>query len=665
MHYSYFNDSTAMNKFFTTLIALLITIAKTHAGSGTSITQIRDGVTFTFEFNCNGGSCTYGQFVNGDYWVIPSTPDGVVTVTSMSPAGEANGALVNPDLQRDISGNIVDYEDQKQGILNAYDHYDGDLNLMNHLPYQARANESIFKIKSQNTGCGTRAIFIGCVASASVLTVLGEAPPNDGATIFRPPFHGQWKPLYSTDKVKLERLPRLPQVSDGTGGVIGGTYGFQEWLTPQLELYHQGLGEFHRATIPHLAQTPYAADQAFDLLRDIGLLFGKETEEDKKMATYSIIQKGIDNYGVYKLGIPFSSGAGQHLGKKPPLAFFAALYDDVTLLDEIRSIATNVDLQNARFFQEDAQIRVGPSGMAVWGEFDHTFENVHWYFSRLYPRLDNNGALGDPYMYIDGPAGGIYPDENQTSDRNYLPVAGGPLISYAFLQHLMPWYKYAAGDPEILLWSDRFYSGYGIDNFDGGLWTKPDPVAPYDVSESGCNPFRMYSTGITGCTNYGVTWGPKLDDLSQFIPHNGNPNTDGRMPELHGYKIEVNRLSSLVSNHWDELRPCADSKNGSYPCEGLGIEAGESTTDPDTSPTNPGTTITSIDSKEDFLTNLIYPNPSSGMLNLPRTATVWEVYNLSGQKILETSESELDMRDFPKGLYLFHSGGIIQKIKLQ
>ena len=47
--------------------------------------------------------------------------------------------------------------------------------------------------------------------TAAVLTVLGEAPPDNGATVFRPPYAGDDKPLYSTQTVMSNKglLPGL------------------------------------------------------------------------------------------------------------------------------------------------------------------------------------------------------------------------------------------------------------------------------------------------------------------------------------------------------------------------------------------------------------------------------------------------------------------------
>ncbi len=555
-------------------LTFFLTNTFVYAQTTNEVAIVRDGVTFTFSVSCDNGPCEFGQFVNGDYWVAPNAPTGNVLISNITPDGEFNGAMVNPDLLRDPNNPaiLLPFTQQKQGVLNTYSHYEPTLNLMNSLPYLASPGESIYKALGTTVGCGTSSIYAGCVQTATILTILSEIPPERGVNTFRPPFHGDWKPLYDTANVKMNRLPNLPQASDGNNGIIGGEFGFMHWLTPEIELYHQGLGEFHRAVIPHAAQPPYGSDQALQLLEDITQVFGLETAEEKRMAVYSLIQKGIDNYGVFKMGVPFSSGAGQHMGKKPALAFFAAMYDDIQILEAVRAIALDEDLQNNAFFQEDAQIRMGNGGVPLWGDING-YNDVHLYFSRLYPRIDTKGTNGDPYRYIDGPAGGIHPDPNQTADRNYLPVVGALHVGYAFLQHLMPWFKHAANDPEIIAWSDRMYSGYGVPNFDGGLWTKPDPVAPYDSNEtSECSPFRLYSTGITNCNLYMSTWGPNPTDVSDFIAHNGDPNTDGRMPQLHGVQINFTRVPVILRDHWDELRACADPNNPNYPCTGLGEE---------------------------------------------------------------------------------------------
>ena len=91
-------------------------------------------------------------------------------------------------------------------------------------------------------------------------------------------------------------------------------------------------------------------------------------------------QKGIDNYAIYNAGLGFFTGAGQFMGKKPPIVFFAALYDDTTILEDIRAIATDQEALENRSFQADSQIRAGKN-VVLWGE--DSFNEMHNYFSDL------------------------------------------------------------------------------------------------------------------------------------------------------------------------------------------------------------------------------------------------------------------------------------------
>ncbi|GAB5565227.1 MAG: hypothetical protein Wins2KO_22900 [Winogradskyella sp.] len=646
------------------LKSILILIFQVSFGqSNSEISITRDGIEFKFTVSCDNGPCQTGQFVNGDYWVVPNSPNGAVIIHDITPHGTLNGAMVNPDLLRDGYGDLIPFNQQKQGLLSSYSHYDSNLDLMTNLPYEAHKNESIIKIAGSNQNCGTTGIDLGCVQSAAILTILESVPDNFGVSTFRPPFHGNWKPLYTTDKVRMERLPSLPQATNIDTGILDGENGFEHWLTPQIELYHNGMGEFHRAMIPHLAQPSYAADQALLYLEDITSVFGTESIEQKRMAVYSLIQKGIDNYGVFKMGVPFNSGAAQHVGKKPPIVFFAALYDDETLLEEIRNIASDEYYLNSGFFQEDAQIRMGNSNMAIWGDFRHEAD-THWYFTQLYPNVDKKGTIGDPYGYIDGPAGGIHPNLDEKDDRNYLPHSSGVFVGYSLLQHLMPWFKHASNDFEILQYSDRIYDGYGIDNFDGGLWTLPDPVARYDTAESeDCKPFKLLSTGITECSLYGQTWGPNLNNLSQFIGHNQDPNLNGRMPELHGTQVELTRIPKIVRNHWTILRPCSDPESQSYPCQGLGSL-------PEDTVENPDIELPVINAYE------VYANPNSILFNTSESHNliIVKIYRLNGLlvdykigigKRIQISRPGTNL--FESGIYIYnlnldgeiHSGKIV------
>jgi hypothetical protein len=135
------------------------------ADTTSSISQY--GITWTFD-----RAYEYGQFANGDYWVL-----GPVVINNITPDfdGEKNGWQVNP------------VPSSTQGFsIEAYYPYVGrgvnfDDSLVPGLPYTAQPGESIVKASSSSIVADN-----GALESAAVLTILGSIPPDNGATIFRP-----------------------------------------------------------------------------------------------------------------------------------------------------------------------------------------------------------------------------------------------------------------------------------------------------------------------------------------------------------------------------------------------------------------------------------------------------------------------------------------------
>lgn len=597
------------------------------SGAGTSVTRKSGGVDFTWEFNCEGKPCRYGTFVNGDYWVAPIDDSGkrvsAVTITNILPAGITNGAEVNPS------------NPLKQGILTLRPYsYDANLNIMTKLPYKALPGQSIFKASVGNpTGCRDSN---GCVASDDVLTVLSDIPPNNGATVFRPPFHGSWKPLFTTDKVRLDRLSSLPEVTSALGASNFQTSVatiVKTWTVPMYELGNANNDtDLYRITLPLNVVPNYGAYVSSAYLGGVLNMLGTESPSAKATAVYALMQRGIDAYGgMFKLGIPFGSGAGQKLGKKPAVAFFAALYDDPSVLSEVRSVATNPYYLDKQFFQEDAQIYRAQSGAVIWGEGETGAWGEATYWLRHFAQwaainkggtgYDNNGAGGDPYGYIDGPAGGT--KITSTQGRNYQPVAAPYIMKYGFILSLMPWYRYANGDDEIIEYTDRL-QGRGIAGFSGGYWSKPDVCAEVDSREIlGCNP----QSKVTGCLYYKVTWGPDPANPGKCIMHNGDPNTQGRWANQHGNTVY--KLESTTGVLWTKLRDCTDPAHSSYPCRGLGPEG------PDGNPPivmHQGKSNTSVPTTPSTPTSPVVP-PTTPVVTIPNqqasTSTAQSTYTVT------------------------------------
>lgn len=298
--------------------------ANTTSQYASSAARSLAGSNFEWSFNCGGRPCRYGRFVNGDIWVVPMDDQGkrvaAVTLTRIQPDGVQHGAEANPSSAA------------RHGILSHEPSYEAARNVMTQLPYAAAPGTSIFKahVSATVTGCRNDK---GCVASDDVLTVLSEVPENEGATVFRPPFHGSEKPLFSTRKVRLERLSALPYLSVSLfkkesfakqAAAIVAT-----WSVPVHIIAHSnGSSDLYRILSPLSVLSNYGAYQAGAFHGAVRSLLGTEPLADKTAAVHALLQKGIDVYGAMRADIPLGSGAGQHLGQKPALAFFAALYDD-------------------------------------------------------------------------------------------------------------------------------------------------------------------------------------------------------------------------------------------------------------------------------------------------------------------------------------------------
>jgi hypothetical protein len=161
------------------------------AASGNQISQY--GVTWTFSEDV-----TFGQFVNGDYWVV-----GPVTIAEISPDMTTSGG-------RTMNGWDVDpLPSNAQG----YDSCAGDYDATDvpALPYVAKPGSSVVKAVSATNPPGGAGQPI-CLQTAAVLTVVGEPPPDNGATVFRPPYVGT-KPVpltySSVNDVQWSLLPSL------------------------------------------------------------------------------------------------------------------------------------------------------------------------------------------------------------------------------------------------------------------------------------------------------------------------------------------------------------------------------------------------------------------------------------------------------------------------
>jgi hypothetical protein len=474
--------------------------------------------------------------VGGDYWIAPKQVGEAIVLTSVTTGGADAGLEVNP-----VSPNKHGFLSCVAGSSNPIlaSSYDPTLNLATSLPYTVAVNSSLVKATRKTSGC---ALMTGlpsgdcCIDSYDVLTVLPTAPVNNGIEAFRPGFAGSTKTLYYLSNFDFTVLPSLASVStavyfkehtDDFASV------HTRWHTPFVDHYMDKLGDPGRAFVP-LGTPSYSVSLSNGYGADISSAYlgnlirgamGNEPLAVKMPALTGLLQRGIDLYASYKAGIRWPSGAAQQLGRKPPIAFFAALVTDAAIKAEVSALAGG----NANLFHEDGQIQLNAAAgnIPLWGDRSCT-ENTYWanvfaeqqYVGGSLVEIgggDNVKTCADPYGWIDGPGG--------LPGTEYMENATGPIIGYQVAQSLMSTLCTAANDSHLSLYSRRMLPG------GGGIRTQPDVCAPPDPAEApGCTPFN----GGAGCTFYGVTWGP----VNVAIP-NGNcilngPGQIGRFPARNG-----------------------------------------------------------------------------------------------------------------------------------
>ncbi len=509
------------------------------------------GHRFVWVFTCDGADCLVGKFVGGDYWIAPKKPGEQIVLQSVVPGGGEHGLEINP-----VSAT-------KQGFLSCQQHsYDSKLNLMTSLPLNVRVNSSLVKARKRNASCGTKVTEGCCVDSYDVLTVLAAPPADNGRSAFRPGFAGEEKLIYYLDQFDFTVIPTLKAISFKYR--IDFKQIHARWHAPYVDHYMYKIGDAGRAFAPMAVIPDYGATQAASYLGDLLSVMGDTPLESKMPGLTGLLQRGIDLHASWKQGINWPSGAGQQMGRKPPIAFFATLIKDEKIKHDVIRMSEN----NRNETQEDGQVRLidqiaGGGGIPVWGDSGgQCGEDNYW--AQLFAAQhydggsgipirggDNMRTCGDPYGWIDGPAG--------TPGSEYMACCStGGFIAYSLAQNLMPALCRVANDNDLNVYVNRVVRN--------GLHTKPDPCAPPDARES--KECRPYAKGAPNCLYYRNTWGPDPHRLGMCI-RNGTNGTQqfGRFPHLHGKTLEKIHNEPEISRHLRTLfgatvfDKCAKIKN--------------------------------------------------------------------------------------------------------
>jgi hypothetical protein len=286
--------------------------------NATSVSQY--GITWTFD-----KSYPVGQFANGDWWVA-----GPVVITNITPAFSSgrNGWEANPRTPNN------------QGLDSRLENYSASR--VPALPYTAAANTSIVKGISRSGTCGNDGSnHYPCLTTAAVLTVLGSVPPDNGATVFRPPFFGTVKPLYRTTQLQTASLPSLSP----TSGAISLAQAARRYQRVQLDYITVWTGRYmHPSENYAFIDNPSndnVSEYGSELARDAAVvalrLLLNDSLASKMPAIINYVQAGIDIYGMHNGGVTWVSDGGHMLGRKVTAVYAATLLNDPTMKSEIQN----------------------------------------------------------------------------------------------------------------------------------------------------------------------------------------------------------------------------------------------------------------------------------------------------------------------------------------
>lgn len=287
----------------------------------------RHGITWHFD-----REVTYGQFANGDYWVL-----GPVTVVGIDPVSVNNGGVIdhgsmlNPT-QGDIQGFTT-----RQGTFSAANNVGrpGGNAISPANPLVINPNASL---ASSRTGPTSDSRFF--VQDVSILTVLAAAPPEGS---FRPPYSNMEKRLFNVSDIRWDNLPRLGAIPESMPPLATlETYQERTWFT------YDGVtsGTTTNGQPANMVQKPGYSIYGRDIAHMVGevslaLLLDFEPEQLETLMI-RFLQYGIDTYGVIAgASSPFNRHYYGHIwtwnggighGRKWPVLFAGLMFDDEAML---------------------------------------------------------------------------------------------------------------------------------------------------------------------------------------------------------------------------------------------------------------------------------------------------------------------------------------------
>jgi hypothetical protein len=375
-----------MTKKLLTILLLIFTTNVFAQQLTSSISQY--GITWTFDKNY-----TYGQFVNGDYWVV-----GPVTIIAITPAS----VVVNSQNNRVINGSMLNpainflqgYDSQMLGTEGRC--WDASLNVArpggNNL---TAVNPLTISASSSLTSSISREVPEGGlnVLTVAVLTVLDQVPL---ANAFRPPFVGSNNKSITHTKSDIKRgiLPKLAKPS-GVWTTIEEVSAYFEkpWVEHMQDWQKEAFCPPNNMPNYGREIASRVSDGALMLMLDID-------STAKELLLIRMIQLGLDYYGIVKSPngrVTWKADGGHMSGRAFPLVFAGYMLNDKTILDVMKKTGQYA-YQNGHY---EGSL---PSDYIHFGEIDQTFYVTQRDVDRTHSAdwsPDNRGNTPEPYEVSD------------------------------------------------------------------------------------------------------------------------------------------------------------------------------------------------------------------------------------------------------------------------
>ncbi len=308
------------------------------------------GITWTFEKPVKAG-----QFITGDWWV--QGPVKIVRITPPpGPVRKEEIALrVNrwndTSLRNDSSMRNGSMIVLKVGTQQGYDSRAAGYSEREtvHLPLELQPGRSLISSISnpslpvenfaENIMWPEEKESEVVMKTAAVLTCLQHVPPPNA---FRPPYAGTEKPLFTADDILWDQLPSLRFTGEVPSWHEFERYFQRPWIDHVMSWSQQQL-------VPNENGPNYGREHA-RIVSIASLMLSLDVpREQKEKLTIGLIQRGLDLYGLTKIGGYWNEGGGHSSGRKWPILFASIMLGEATLSY----------LPETAIFQEDTQTYYG------------------------------------------------------------------------------------------------------------------------------------------------------------------------------------------------------------------------------------------------------------------------------------------------------------------